>query len=556
MITLASCFAECSIALEVSEGRTSCNHHRRILDLKGFVSKPCPTMEHSRTNARPMDVEDFFRSANERVSRFAQAQVYLYRQDVALHDYFHALDSNMLYGRKDGHMSRPSVNPLAEWSFRVADKARRFIRPPKIKVDVLFCPTLYFGRKTEVRFLIETLLGLCQTGAEILCFLPVYAPFRKELDEKLEAAGYSKQVRFLDPVMPSGTTDSRMRAIAAKLRGRAAYFETVETLEPHGLSPTASALADFEKTAVYIEAWDRLAASIEFEAVVARCHWYELGSSVCRAGLERGKPVITFQQGVVDYSMDVPVLASKFVAFGASSASVLAQLNSRFFDAVGRPESPVEFLPAGCLFDVVTPLPDQFSLRTVLLIDSHLVEGDPFGQRVEVQSLLRLAEQLLRTQPALRRLVIRLHPHWSQHDVEACLELARKYRDVCELSHPVWPLEDDLRRSSVVVGIASGVLSVASASGLPAIFIRNEEGYWIRDLECFSPEQTLLPDAAFRQLERLLTDREAYARARQTAMRNAREYYANGANATLDGAFFTGLLSSERAEKALLDGAR
>ena len=503
-----------------------------------------------------MDVDDLFRSANERVSRFAQAQVYLYRQDAALHDYFHALDSNMLYGQNDGSMCRPSINPLALWSFRAADKARRVIKPPKIKVDVLFCPTLYFGRKTEVRFLIQTLLGLCQTGAEILCLLPVYAPFRKELDEKLEAAGYIKQVRFLDPIMPSGRSDSRMRAIAAKLRGRAAYFETVQILEPYGLSPTASALADFERTAVYVEAWDRLAASIDFEAVVARCHWYELGSSVCRTGLERGKPVITFQQGVVDYTMDVPVLASKFVAFGPSSASVLAQLNSRFFDAAGRPESPVEFLPAGCLFDVVSPLPDQFSLRTVLLIDSHLVEGDPFGTRVEVQSLLQLAEQLLSTQPALRHLVIRLHPHWNHHDVVACLELARKYRDVCELSHPVWSLEDDLRRVSVVAGIASGVLTVASASGLPTVFLRTEGGFRIRDLECFSPEQTLLPDEAFRHVSKLLTDREAYAEARRIAMRNASEYYENGSNAALDSAFFTGLLNNQRVKKAAEDGAR
>ncbi len=160
--------------------------------------------------------------------------------------------------------------------------------------------------------------------------LPVHAPFRKELDEGLEAAGYGKQIRFLDPenALPVRWTDA-CGTIAAKLRGRAAFRETVQILEPFGLSPTDSALADFERTALYVEAWDRLAPSIEFDAVVARCHWYDLCSSVCRTGLERGKPVITFQQGVVDYTMDVPIIASKFVAFGASSASVLAQLNSQ-----------------------------------------------------------------------------------------------------------------------------------------------------------------------------------------------------------------------------------
>jgi hypothetical protein len=120
----------------------------------------------------------------------------------------------------------------------------------------------------------------------------------------------------------------------------------------------------------------------------------------------------------------------------------------------------------------------------------------------------------------------------------------------------VWPLEDDLRRSSVVVGIASGVLTVASASGLPAIFLRTEQGFAIRDLECFAPAQTLLPDAAFREVNRLLTDSESYAEARKVAMHNAREYYANGANAVLDGAFFTSLLNNQPIRKTIEDGPR
>lgn len=503
-----------------------------------------------------MEVGDLFRSANDRVSNFSQAQVLLYRHDASLHDYFHTLDFNMLYGQNGGRSGLSSTNPLALWSFRAADKASRVFRPPKIKTDVLFCPTPYFGRKTEIRFLTRTLLGLAQTGAEILCLLSVHAPFRKELDEKLEDAGYSKQVRFLDPGISSGPIDTRMRAIAAKLRGRAAFCETVQILEPYGLSPTDFALAGFESTAEYVEAWERLAPFVDFNAVVARCHWYDLCSAVCRTGLERGKPVIAFQQGVVDYTMDVPIVASKFVGFGASSNSVLAKLNRRFFDAVGSPEFPVEFVPAGSLFDVLLLLPDQFSLQTVLLIDAHAVEGDPFGTGAEVQSLLQLAENLLSTQPSLRRLVIRPHPHWTGHDLGACQELVRKYRDVCELSHPVWPLEDDLRRSSVVVGLASGVLTVASASGLPTIFLRKEQGFRIQELECFSPEQTLLPDAAFHEVSKLLTDREAYGEARKVAMHNASKYYENGANAVLDGAFFTGLLNNGPMKKAIEDNPR
>jgi hypothetical protein len=513
-------------------------------------------MKQTKTKPGPMDIHDLFHSPKDRIAKFAEAQVHLYRHDVSLQDYFHALDMSMLYDQDAVPNDRPSINPLAARSFHAADKATRALKPRKIKTDILFSPTPYFGRKTENRFLARTLLGLAQTGAEILCLLPVHAPVRRELESELAHAGHSKQVTFCDPGIPLNPVESRMRAIAAKLRGRAAFEKTVQILEPFGLTPTGSAVPRFERTAQYIEAWERLAPSIEFDAVVARCHWYDLCSSVCRTGMQRGKPVITFQQGVVDYTLDVPITASKFVAFGASSASVLAESNRRFFDAVGSPEPPVEFFNAGSLFDVIIPLPDQFSLHSVLLIDCHSVPQDPWGTEREVQALLQLAEKLLGANLPLHRLVIRPHPHWSDHDLGACLKLVRAHRDVCELSHPVWPLEDDLRRSSVAIGISSGVLTVASASGLPTIFLRTEHGFTIRDLECFSPEQTLLPDPAFHEVSRLLTDREYFAAARDVAMRNASEYYTSGANAALDGAFFTRLLSSEPMNNAVQDRPR
>ncbi len=494
-----------------------------------------------------MYVDDLFRLRTDRVAKFAEAQVHLYRHNASLHDYFHALDFNVFYDQNGGSYNPPSVSPLALWSFRAVNNASRIFKPPKIKTDILFCPTPYFGRKTEIQFLIRTLLGLAQTGAEILCLLPAHAPFRKELDARLEGAGYSKQVKFIDPGLPHNPIEGQFRTVAAKLRGRAAFEETVQVLEPYGLSPTSAALPDFERAALFKEGWDRLAQSIEFDAVVARCHWYDLCSSVCRSGLERGKPVITFQQGVVDYTLDVPIVASKFVSFGASSASVLAELNTRFFDAVGSPEPPVDFIPAGSLFDVLPSLSDQFSRQTVLLIDAYPVPGDPWGMNRELQALIELAERLLSAGLTLRKLIIRPHPQWSDFDLSAALKLVREFPNTCELSHPVWSLDEDLRRASVVVGISSGVMTVSSASALPSIFLRTEKGYSIRDLECFSPEQTLLPDAAFLEISRLLTDPQRYAEARKVAQRNASRYYENGTNAALDGAFFERLLRIEPA---------
>lgn len=478
-------------------------------------------------------------------------QVHLYRHDVSLQDYFHALDLDMFYTQGCVPSDRGSTNPLATWSFHAADKVSQILKPRKFKTGILFSPTPYLGgRKTEDRFLVRTLLGLAQTGAEILCLLSVHAPFRQELELELTAAGCRKQITFLDPGMPFNPVERRMRTIAARLRGRADFEKTVQILEPHRLSPSRSALTHFERTAQYVEAWERLAPSIEFDAVVARCHWYDLCSSVCRTAMERGKPVITFQQGVITHTTDFPITASKFVAFGAPSASVLAQTNRRFFDAVGIPEPPIDYFHVGSLFDTLLPLPDQFSLQTILIVDLHSVPGDSFGTEGGTQALFRLAKELLAAKLPLRRLVIRPHPNWSNFDLEACLKLVRGHRDVCELSHPIWPLEDDLRRSSVVVGILSGVLTVASACGLPTIFLQTEKGFTTRDLACFSPAQTLLPEAAFCEVSRLLTEPQSYAEARKVALRNGSEYYASGTNAVLDGAFFTRLLSDESVKNA------
>ena len=498
-----------------------------------------------------LNISDLFYSPQDNLARLAEMQVHLYRQDVSLQDYFYALDIDV-FGRPRGQGSpQPSINSFKAFPLRALDKAARVVKSRRrIKTDILFSPTLYFGRKTEVRFLTRTLIGLASTGAEILCLLPLYSPTHLELERELTTAGLHKQVTFLDPETPLNSLEMRTRPLAAELRGRVAHAKAVEILEPHGLSPTHWSLGDFEKTAQYVEAWERLAPLIEFDAVVARCHWYDLSSPICRTGLQRNKPVITFQQGVVDHTLDVPITASKFVAFGASSASVLAESNRRFFDAVGSPERPVDFICAGSLFDVLPPLPDQFDVRSLLLIDSHSVSRDPWGTGKEVEALLQLAEKILSARLPMNRLVIRPHPHWHSHDLGACLQLVREHRDVCELSHPAWSLEDDLHRASVVIGIASGVLTVASASGLPTIFLRTEGGFRIRDLECFSPAQTLMPDAAFHEVSRLLADREAYAEARQVAMHNASEYYANGANANLDGAFFTGLLNNQPRKKA------
>ena len=492
-----------------------------------------------------MYIDDLFHSPLGRIAAFAEMQLHLYRHDISLQDYFEALQLDTLTSPRANSREQRVSSRLVSWAIHAADKVSQFRPRRKIKADVLVCPNPDLSRKTEARFFVRTVLGLVQTDAKILCLLPTGAPCRDELNAQLAAAGRSGQVTFIDPATPLSPMEARLRSRVARKRGRSAFEKTVQILEPHGLSPSREVEAGFERLAYFVETWERLAPWVEFDAVVARCHWLALCSPVCRTARQRGKPVITFQQGVIGHTLDVPVTASKYVAFGETSASLMARLNHRFFQAAGMSEPSVEYVNGGCLFDTVIALPDQFDDQTLLMVDAPVVQGDFYGMESQGRALLQLAEKLLAADLPLRRLVIRPHPYWSNLDFEACKRLVREHSTRCELSHPAWSLEDDLRRSSVVVGIFSGVLTVASACGLPTVFLQTEQGFTTADLACFSPGQTLLPDAAFCEIRKIMADRQAYAEARTQALRNAREYYTAGNNLDLDATFFERLLRAE-----------
>ena len=423
--------------------------------------------------------------------------MHLYRHDTSLQDYFHPLQLDMLAKSEGNSDGDRTSNQLVSWAIRGADGISKLAYRQRIKTDVLFCPMPYFNRKTENIFLMRSLLGLAETGAKILCLLPSSSPLRDELDQQLKTVGRSGQVDFLDPATSLNRIEARTRARMSTIRGSLAFEKAVSILEPYQLMPGRAAKAGFAQIAHFVEAWERLAPRIEFDSVVARCHWHTLCSSVCRTAQERGKPVITFQQGVIGHTLDVPVTASKYVAFGRSSATFLEKANKRFFQAAGMPQIATEYVPGGCLYDTITPLPNQFDQQSLLIVDVPMAQDDFYGTENQCQALLQLAEKLLASPIPLRKIIIRPHPYWSNLDFAACQRLAREYPTRCELSHPAWSLEDDMRRSSAVAGIFSGVLTVAAACGLPTIFLETEDGYQTGDLACFSPHRRYCPTLRF-----------------------------------------------------------
>ncbi len=490
-----------------------------------------------------MDIAGLFQSPGTQLAAFAQMQTLLYRHDPGLHEYFLPIQMDMLTTPRARSAAYSRPRRIVVDSLRAAEKRVGKLR--RIRTDVVICPNQHFGRPSETQFFIRTVLGVLETGARVLCLIPDDASCRPELDRQIAAVGKKNHVEFFDPAAASSRVEKRLRWKIAQHRGRAAFAEVVSILEPHGLHIGEEVRTAFERRAYAIEAWQRLAPWLEFEAAVVRCHWFELASGICQMARERGKPAITFQQGVIGHTLDVPVTASKFVAFGECSASFLAEANSRFFQSVGSPALPVEYISGGCLFDTILDLRQQFERRTLLLVDVPTGQSSFYGVESQGAALLQLAEKLLDADLPFRRIIIRPHPFWGDLDFTRCKELASRHPDRCEISHPAWSLEEDLRRSSVVAGIFSGVLTVAAASGLPTIFLQTEHGYTSGDLDCFSPGQTVLPDAAFSKLSRILTDGGEYAAAQTEAQRNAERYYHEGKTLQLNGAFFDRLLAHQ-----------
>ncbi len=490
---------------------------------------------------RRMDVDSWFRLPEQSgVAAFAEAQVQLYRHDESLQDFFLNVQPNLR--RCSGEALPQSLSrQLLGVSLETACKFTRPFTRRKFKTDILLCPMAFFARRTENEFLMRIIKGLAQTEASIVCLLSAEAPCRSEIESWLKAQKRENQVLLVDPASVLNPLTARLSPRLSRMRGLAVFDEVVDVLRPLGLSPDPASVSGFTYMASFVEAWRSFEESIEFESAVVRCHWQSLCGPVCRTSLRRGKTTITFQQGVIGHTLDAPVTASKFITFGDASASLLARMNRSFFQAVEKPEPPVQFFPGGSLFDKVVNLPNQFSKRTLLIMDEPVGADEIFSIGPERNEVFQLTEKLLRS-PNPPRVIIRPHPYRDSQALEAWKNLIREFPHFAELSHAAWSLEDDLRRSSVVLGVFSGALTVAAASGLPTFFMVTEGGYATEDLACFG---TSLPDQAFREIMDVLNNADSFAEARATALRNAREYYAGGTNLDLNGAFFERMLSPD-----------
>ena len=476
------------------------------------------------------------------MERFAAQQVLLYKQNPSWQCFFEALQMDTLGDSPATPSYRAMMHHLANKAIIGGSRAFRQ-RRKRVKADVLLCPTPYFSRESEMHLFLKILIGIAKTGRSIACLMPRDVPCSLELNHLLDAHNLRSRIHFIDLLGDLNLIERPLLRKAGLAQGEIAFDNAVDILMPHCVAPGWNTLPHFQRLARFLEAWQQISDQIEFESAVTRCHWMPLCAAVSRTAIERGKRAITFQQGVIGHSLDAPVTASDFVAFGDQSAVFLNALHRAFFAAVGTTEPQVSYHRAGCLFDPIVDRKGHFSQSTLLVVDYPSAQIDFYGVQTQIDALFTLMERFLAEGHPSWRVIVRPHPHWQGLNLASCQTLANRYPGRCEISHPSWPLDEDLNRSSAAIGIFSGVLTVASASGMPSYFLKAVNGFATGDLACFEPEQILDQEAAWLTLKQLFTDPDAYEKASATALRNARAYYANGANARLDEDFFQHLLS-------------
>jgi hypothetical protein len=229
-----------------------------------------------------MDLHDLFHSPGNRVAAFSQMQQHLYRH-VSPQDYFLPLQSGTS-PRIDSH-SQHASGRFAAFAIHGADKVSQRRPYRKIKTDVLFALCRILAGKPKINFLSAVFPGSRKPMPKFfVCCRPVPVAGKNQMFNWHLQGGVAR-FRSLIRQSPFRSMEIRLQSIVSRMRGRGAFKEAVQVLEPHGLSPGLEAEARFERTAYFLEARKHLPPWVEFDSVVARCNWEELCSPVSRTDL-------------------------------------------------------------------------------------------------------------------------------------------------------------------------------------------------------------------------------------------------------------------------------
>ncbi|MBE9062858.1 hypothetical protein [cf. Phormidesmis sp. LEGE 11477] len=455
---------------------------------------------------------------------FAKAQTVLYQASPHFQHYFYSLQKHVSF---DASLQAEALaspwTPTATLA-RAAQSLAKLAPRRHYQVDVLLCGIWLWARQQEDELVVRLLQNLLKQGASVLCLLHEGTSdhIKQQLQSAVEPAALNR-LHFLDPAGRIGRLDARFSLGTARHRAYADFNQAQQLLAPHGIQIQADALPEFEWAAARLIEWEAWAPFIEFETALVRCHWLPLCSAVAHTALARQKKVVTLQQGVIGHSLDVPIMAHQYLCFGSSSKQMSSQMESAFAEATGRYPVCEDYVPVGSLFDPILDLSDNFSRRTLLVLDqSTRWANHLYGLEEQTAALTRLITLLCEASGVLRKVVIRPHP--ASVDSQQWQRLAARFPEQCEISSPTQSLADDFGRAAIAVSLFSGASVTAAASGLPSFFLKTPNGYYTQDLACCD-DQFLDVESLHQTIEQLCADETVYRRWQQRCRQNASAYY-------------------------------
>lgn len=472
-----------------------------------------------------MSVLANFNFPNQGVAEaFAKAQVVLYKASPHFQHYFYSLQRHVSFETSPKSRTPAPQGPTAALA-RTAQSLNRLFPRRHYRVDVVICGIWLWARRQEDELMVRLLQNLLEQGASVLCLLHEGTSDRikQQLRSAVEPAALDR-LHFLDPAGRVGRLDARFGLGTSRHRAQADFNLAQQLLAPHGIQIQTSALSEFEWAAARLTEWEAWAPFIEFETVLVRCHWLPLCSAVAHTALARQKKVVTLQQGVIGHSLDVPLLAHQYLCFGSSSKRVSSEMESAFAKATGSDSVCEDYVPVGSLFDPILDLSNNFSRRTVLVLDqSTRWANHLYGLEEQTAALIQLVTLLCGESEALHKVIIRPHP--ASADSQQWQRLAAQFPERCEISATTQSLADDFGRAAIAVSLFSGASVTAAASGLPSFFLKTTNGYYTKDLACCD-DQFLNVESLRSTIEQLCTDAETYRLWQRRCRQNASAYYA------------------------------
>jgi len=270
--------------------------------------------------------------------------------------------------------------------------------------------------------------------------------------------------------------------------------------------------------------WQALRPWINCRVFITRTDYHPLSAVILADQEATDRLTVCFQHSIVTCPASfIPLSAKRFVAFGATSRTLLSALDAQFAATTRQSRVCQDIMVAGSLVDTILPRTPRTAAGPILIIDS----GDGFAPRFfgvgEQYAALAAAVCTLAQQASgNHRVVVRTHPRGGAGRWRS---LVKTLPGNVEISTGR-PLADDLAAASLVVGLFSTVLPVAAASGVPIVLLWKPGWFFTPDLAPFVPNHFVTPEALPGRIRELLTDGMRYDQAQQSALAAAAQYFA------------------------------